>query len=45
MSSSTRGSGGITNGFDEQDRILDPTPADAVEYVGHHVDHELVENI
>jgi hypothetical protein len=35
----------IMNGFDEQDRILKPTPADAIEYVGHHVDHELVENI
>jgi hypothetical protein len=33
------------NQFDEQDRILNPTPADAIEYVGHHVDHELVENI
>ncbi len=35
----------IMNGFDENDRILNPTPADAIEYVGHHVDHELVENI
>jgi len=35
----------IMNQFDEQDRILNPTPADAIEYVGHHVDHELVENI
>ena len=35
----------IMNQFDEQDRILEPTPADAIEYVGHHVDHELVENI
>ncbi len=33
------------NQFDEEDRILNPTPADAIEYVGHHVDHELVENI
>jgi hypothetical protein len=35
----------IMNQFDEQDRLLHPTPADAIEYVGHHVDHELVENI
>jgi hypothetical protein len=35
----------IMNGFDEEDRLLEPTPADAIEYVGHHVDHELVENI
>jgi hypothetical protein len=33
------------NQFDEDDKILQPTPADAIEYVGHHVDHELVENI
>ena len=35
----------IMNQFDEKDRILNPTPADAIEYVGQHVDHELVENI
>ncbi len=35
----------IMNQFDEDDRILNPTPSDAIEYVGHHVDHELVENI
>jgi hypothetical protein len=35
----------IMNQFDEQDRLLQPTPAEAIEYVGHHVDHELVENI
>ena len=35
----------IMNQFDEDDRILEPTPADALYYVGHHVDHELVENI
>ena len=33
------------NGFDEDDEILKPVPADALHYVGHHVDHELVENI
>ncbi len=35
----------IMNQFDEDDKILNPTPADAIRYVGHHVDHELVENI
>ncbi len=35
----------IMNGFDEDDRILKPVPGDALYYVGHHVDHELVENI
>ena len=33
------------NGFDEDDEILKPVPADDLFYVGHHVDHELVENI
>jgi hypothetical protein len=33
------------NGFDEDDRILKPVPAEDLYYVGHHVDHELVENI
>jgi len=32
-------------GFDEKNRILRPVPSDALHYVGHHVDHELVENI
>jgi hypothetical protein len=32
-------------GFDESGRVMDPVPADAIYYVGHHVDHELVENI
>jgi hypothetical protein len=32
-------------GFDEKNTILKPTPSDALHYVGHHVDHELVENI
>lgn len=32
-------------GFDEKDRILKPVPPDAIHFVGHHVDHELVENI
>ena len=32
-------------GFDEKGAILNPTPPDAIYYTGHHVDHELVENI
>jgi hypothetical protein len=32
-------------GFDDKGRILKPTPPEALHYVGHHVDHELVENI
>ncbi len=32
-------------GFDEKGRILNPVPADALSYTGHHIDHELVTNI
>jgi len=32
-------------GFDDRGRILKPTPTDALFFTGHHVDHELVENI
>lgn len=32
-------------GFDDKHRILKPTPADALYFTGHHVDHELVANI
>ncbi|MBM3137018.1 MAG: hypothetical protein FJZ98_02400 [Chloroflexi bacterium] len=32
-------------GFDDKGRILKPTPTDALFFTGHHVDHELVENI
>lgn len=32
-------------GFDDRRRLLKPTPADAIYYTGHHVDHELVANI
>ena len=35
----------IMNQFDEDDRILNPTPSDPIYYVDHHVDHELVEHI
>ena len=32
-------------GFHPQGEILKPVPSDAIYYTGHHVDHELVENI
>ena len=32
-------------GFDERGKELKPMPPEALFYVGHHVDHELVENI
>ncbi|MCJ7436010.1 MAG: hypothetical protein MUO77_21235 [Anaerolineales bacterium] len=32
-------------GFDDKGEILKPVPADAIHFTGHHVDHELVENI
>ncbi len=32
-------------GFDENNKILNPVPPDSIFYTGHHVDHELVENI
>jgi hypothetical protein len=35
----------IMRGFDEKNRIMNPVPPDAIYYTGHHVDHELVENI
>ncbi len=35
----------VMRGFDDKGSILKPTPADALFYTGHHVDHELVENI
>jgi hypothetical protein len=35
----------IMHGFDETNKIMNPVPPDALHYVGHHVDHELVENI
>ncbi len=31
--------------FDDKGRMLKPMPEDAIHYTGHHVDHELVENI
>ncbi len=35
----------VMRGFDENNKILDPVPTDALYYTGHHVDHELVENV
>jgi hypothetical protein len=35
----------VMRGFDEADRTLKPVPSDALHFTGHHVDHELVENI
>jgi hypothetical protein len=35
----------IMHGFDETNTVMKPVPSDAIYYVGHHVDHELVENI
>ena len=35
----------VMRGFDETNKIMNPVPPDAVYYTGHHVDHELVENI
>ncbi|MBC8509359.1 MAG: hypothetical protein H8D34_31300 [Chloroflexi bacterium] len=32
-------------GFDDKGRIMKPVKADELYYVGHHIDHELVENI
>ncbi len=32
-------------GFDESGKVMNPVPANALYYTGHHVDHELVENI
>lgn len=35
----------VMRGFDDKGRMLKPTPSDAIFFTGHHVDHELVENI
>jgi len=35
----------VMRGFDESNKILSPVPSDALFYTGHHVDHELVENV
>jgi len=35
----------VMRGFDDKGAIMKPTPNDALFFTGHHVDHELVENI
>ena len=35
----------VMRGFDETGKVMTPIPPDAVYYVGHHVDHEIVDNI
>ncbi len=32
-------------GFNEKGRLQNPVPSDGVHWTGHHVDHELVENV
>ncbi|MBN1316330.1 MAG: hypothetical protein JXA42_12710 [Anaerolineales bacterium] len=31
--------------FDETGKVMNPMPPDAIHYTGHHIDHELVENV
>ncbi len=35
----------VMRGFDESGKVMNPVPSEALHYVGHHIDHELVENI
>ena len=35
----------VMRGFDESGKVMNPIPPEAIAYTGHHVDHELVENI
>jgi hypothetical protein len=35
----------VMRGFDESGKTMKPVPSDALFFTGHHVDHELVENI
>ena len=35
----------VMRGFDESGEVMNPIPPEAIYYTGHHVDHELVENI
>jgi hypothetical protein len=35
----------VLRGFDETGKVMEPIPPDAIYYVGHHVDHEIVDNI
>jgi len=32
-------------GFDETNKVMNPVPSDSIFYTGHHIDHELVDNI
>jgi hypothetical protein len=32
-------------GFDETNKVMNPIPSDSIFYTGHHIDHELVDNI
>jgi len=35
----------VMRGFNENGKVMKPVPPEALFYTGHHVDHELVENI
>ena len=35
----------VMRGFDQSGEVMNPIPPEAIYYTGHHVDHELVENI
>jgi hypothetical protein len=35
----------VMRGFDQSGKVMNPMPPEAIAYTGHHVDHELVENI
>lgn len=35
----------VMNGFNEKNSVMTPVPPEALYYVGHHIDHELVHNI
>lgn len=35
----------VLNGFNQDNRVMHPMPAEDLYYTGHHVDHEIVDNI
>jgi hypothetical protein len=35
----------VMRGFDQTGKVMNPIPPDAIYHVGHHVDHEIVDNI
>lgn len=35
----------VMRGFNKRGEVMKPIPSDAIYYTGHHIDHELVENI